>query len=193
MTRLAHVLLTAAFTLALVGCSRSAAPEQVVDRYFARLARDPLGTLPLLSDAFHAEHGLRVTTRKRAAALRSGQGDEGVPGAPQEMSTPGELSRARLGWVAIQKRDPVRRLAPELAVETLSARQDGDRAEVVVRVSAPSLPAFVQRFALSRSGPTAAWRIDRVRQEEVAPSSRLPAMAALPSRERLLEILRAGP
>ena len=173
-------------------CGREATPEAVVAQYFARLGRDPLGTLPLLSDAFHGAHGLRVTTRQRARALRAGAGDEGLPGAPQPIDTPGEISRARLGWVAIQKREPVRGMAEQLRVETLSVRQEGDTAEVSVRVEAPALPAFVQRFRLSRTDGGSAWRIDAVSQEEVAPPSRRAAMAAWPSRERMLEILRAG-
>jgi hypothetical protein len=148
--------------------------------------------LPLLSDEVHASHGLRVTTRQRAAALRAGQGDEGLPGAPRPITTPGETSRARLGWVTIQKRDPVKRLAPELRIETRSVEVAGDQAEVVVLVQAPSLPAFVQRFQLSRPAPGAPFRIDAVAQEEVVPTSRSAAMAAAPNRERMLEILRAG-
>lgn len=174
------------------GCGDAPGPARVTELYFARLASDPLGTLPLLGDAFHAEHGLRPTTRQRARALRESGDDARMAGAPGPIDAPGELARARLAWIAVQKREPVRSLAPDLGVEGLAETVEGDRAVVSARVTPPGAPAFVQRFSLSRAAPGKPWRIDSVVQEEVAPASRRGAMAAAPSRARTLELLGAG-
>lgn len=174
------------------GCGDGPGPTRVVELYFARLASDPIGTLPLLGDAFHAQHGLRPTTRQRARALRQSGDDAGMAGAPGPIDAPGELSRARLAWIAVQKREPVRSLAPALAVADLVETQEGDRALVSARVTPPGGPPFVQRFSLSRPAPGEGWRIDSVVQEEVAPASRRGAMAAAPSRARTLELLGTG-
>lgn len=188
-----HCVTTLALVLLMtIACGEPAGPEHVVDLYFSRLVRDPLGTLPLLSVEFHGSHGLRVTTRKRAESIRLGTDDDDTPGAPRPIETPGEVSRARLGWVAIQKRTPVRELGGRLATETLATEIDGNAARVTVRVTPPGMPAFLQHFRLSRPGAGEPWQIDAIEQEKVVPASRAAALAAAPSRVGLQALLRAG-
>jgi len=191
----AHHHCVTALLLALlmtIACGEPAGPQHVVDLYFSRLARDPLGTLPLLSAEFHGSHGLRVTTRKRAESIRLGTDNDDTPGAPKPIETPGELSRARLGWIAIQKRTPVRELGGRLATETLTTETDGNDARITVRVGPPGMPAFLQYFRLSRPGTGEPWRIDGIEQEKVVPANRPAALAAAPSRVGIQALVRTG-
>jgi len=178
--------------LMMISCGEPAEPQHVVDLYFSRLVRDPLGTLPLLSAEFHGGHGLRVTTRKRAESIRLGTDNADTPGAPKPIETPGDLSRARLGWLAIQKLTPVRELGGRLATETLATAIDGNDARITVRVGPPGMPAFLQYFRLSRPSTGEPWRIDGIEQEEVVPANRTAALAAAPSFAGIQALLRTG-
>lgn len=198
MTARAAVPLAAlALTLAL-GCrsAEPAPPAAVVDRYFRFLARDPIRTLPLLTPAFHEQHGLHVVTtaeaRRWQEELRSGAAPAPPPAAEERFA----VDRLQLAWLAVQAREPFRALRDRLAWSRLGEGLEGDRAWVRVRVQAGDEPPFEQRFALVRTGPGAAWRIDAVEQGGVARGNRAAAFVAHPSeatRRELERELRASP
>lgn len=154
-------------------------PAAVVDAYFRALGRDPLRTLPLLTDDAHRRHGLLLAdTAERAAP------PAGVP-----------VSRHQVAWLALEKRESYRVRADLLAVEPVAASQDGGRASVTVRVSAPGEPPFEQRFALQRQDAGSPWRIDDVTQEGVGDGNGSSAFVAWPSealRERLAHAEAGG-
>jgi hypothetical protein len=151
-------------------------PADTVARYFGFLARDPIRTLPLLTDAFHRRHALGVVTAEAARRLARGERTE-TGAAPAS----GPVDRYQLGWLAVQSREPYRALRDRLVV-TQEAVEAGDRhASVTVRIQAGATPGFVQRFELERGGPAERWRIDAVSQLEVAPASLPAAFVAWPN------------
>ena len=73
MTRIG-VFMAAA--LLLVGCGAApGSPRDAVDAYFQALARDPLRTLPLLTPAFHRQHGVHHRA-KQILFVDEGHDDE---------------------------------------------------------------------------------------------------------------------
>jgi hypothetical protein len=141
-------------------------PEAVVEAYFRALGRDPLRTLPLLTEAAHRRHGLRLAD---TAAAEEPVGDTAT------------VERHQVAWLSLQKRASFRALATRLAVTPGGPTvQEGDRVWVSVGVEAPAAPSLVQRFALVRRDPGAPWRIDQVTQEGVVPANGAAAFAAWP-------------
>jgi hypothetical protein len=191
LCRAPHGLVVRVAIAGALSCGSPAAdPADTVERYFDLLARDPVRTLPLLTDDFHRRHGLGVVTADEARRLARGErgGAAAAPaGAPAD--------RYQMGWLAIQSREPYRVLRDRLAV-TREAVEAGARAAVVtVRVEPDAAPAFVQRFELVRAGPADRWRIDAVMQLEVAPPSQPAAFVAWPNEaaRRRLEASRPAP
>jgi hypothetical protein len=163
----------ALFLLIATACGAPAAPpSDVVRTYFRSLGRDPMRTLPLVTDAFHRRHALRVVTSAEAQAAA----DRAPDTAPNALA----LDRHQLGWLAIQSRPELARL---LAAETTrigDAHESGDTASVDVEVAPRDAPAFAQRFALVR-GAGGAWRIDAIEQSGVVPANAASAFAAYPN------------
>jgi hypothetical protein len=170
--------------------SPAADPADTVERYFDLLARDPVRTLPLLTDDFHRRHALGVVTADEARRLARGE-RSGAAAAPAGAP----VDRYQMGWLAVQSREPFRMLRDRLAV-TREAVEAGERTAVVtVRVEPGAEPAFSQRFELVRAGPSDRWRIDAVAQLEVAPQSLPAAFVAWPNEttRRRLEASRPAP
>jgi hypothetical protein len=175
----------AALLLALLAgaCARESTPEQVVRLYFESLGRDPLRAGALVSEQFHARHGLRhATTAQVAAWSRRLRGEALAATSEPRPSDPAIRSRAEaeLVWLATQIKEGFSERAALLSTSLLSAHQDGDSAEVAVRVTSPESSPFVQRFFLSR-GEGGRWRIDRIEQEGVGERSLADAFVAAPS------------
>jgi hypothetical protein len=145
-------------------------PEAVVAAYFHALGRDPLRTLPLLTDAAHRRHGLRLAD----TAAQEGSRSEGP------------VERHQLAWLALQKREGFRDVAERLVAMPVAVAQDGHRATVTVEISEPDGAALVQRFALRRVHAKAPWRIDDVTQSGIVDANEAGAFVAWPS-----EALRA--
>jgi len=187
----AVLLLLALLTAA---CVRQRTPEQVVALYFESLGRDPLRAGSLLSEQFHTRHGLRhATSAQLAAWSRRLRGEAPLATSEVRVSAPAAPSRAEaeLIWLATQIKEGFSERAAQLSVSPLSAHQDATSAEVMVRIAAPGVPPFVQRFWLSRGGD-ARWRIDRIEQEGVDERSLPDAFVAAPSealRQRLAAAL----
>lgn len=139
-------------------------PEAAVDVYLRSLGRDPLRTLPLLTDAAHRQHGLGLTASGAGNDVRRVSMDE-----------------RRLAWLAAQTGGPVLALAGRLRSEPVAVALEGDRAEVAMRISAPPAPAFEQRFYLQRADAAAPWTIDQVLQTGVVAANDKVATAAWPS------------
>jgi len=164
-------------------CVRPATPERVVSVYFKSLGSDPIRSGALLSASFHTRHGLRYSTSAQFAdwdrRVRSGG-----PDARMETRQSGPAARSRSEaeamWLATQMKQGFAERAALLSISPLSVHENGDTAEVAVRVSSPESPPFVQRFWLSRGGD-ARWRIDRIEQEEVDERSLPDAFVAAPS------------
>lgn len=178
-----RALLAASLVVTLLACgSPEMTPERTVDLYFTRLGADPIGSLTLLSPAFHARHGLRVRL-ERDPGTGATQGAE-EPGAAAELSG-AEMARAEMAWVAVQKLAPLKHHLPGLQRRQRAAETQDDAARVVVELTpAGGLPPFVQAFELSRKGRDAPWQIDEILQQEVVPSNAAAAFAAAPSAER---------
>ena len=170
-------------------CGANPSPRRVVELYFLHLVQDPIGTLPLLSQEFHARHGLRALTLARYKFVRDARETKDSPGAPQPIETPGELSRAVYGWLVYQYHEPAWPYGIHIPAEVLEERVDGDRAVVTTRVRMAPMPPFLQRFVLSRSGVDAPWLIDEIEQEEVSDQNVRGAFIAAPNGALLAQYL----
>lgn len=179
-------LLALGLALCAAACAEPASPPEVVAAYFRCLGRDPIRALPLLTPAFHEQHGLHAVTGEEA---RAGGRSESLP--PARFA----IDRFELGWLAVQSREGFRALRDQLVVTPIHDEVQGDRARVAVRVQAGARPPFEQSFALAREGPGAPWRIDSIEQSGVGPESALAAFVAHPTeaeRQRLERLSRAG-
>lgn len=158
--------------LALAACGGAPPPDRVVSRYFETLGRDPLRAGSLVSGELQAAHGLRHVGSTRPVDGR-GRAD------------------SELVWLATQAKPVFAERAAMLSVSTSSVQEEGDVAEISVRVASPGAPPFVQRFFLSRDG-TGRWRIDRIEQEGVTEANLADAFVAAPTevlRQRLAAAL----
>jgi len=171
------------FALLAGACARPATPERVVRLYFESLGRDPIRSGALVSESFHTRHGLRYSTSAQSAdwdrRARSARQDAH---AETRQSGPAARSRseAEALWLATQIKETFAERAALLSISPLSAHENGDAAEVAVRVASPESPPFVQRFFLSRGGD-GRWRIDHIEQEGVDERSLADAFVAAPS------------
>jgi len=165
---------------AVAGCSRtSGAPEDVVALYFRSLGRDPIRSAALVTQSFHAHHGLRIQSTWTD-----------VPTAQE----PFRLSSAELAWLGVQRLGEYAAYATQLTARVTSVQRDDDlHATVTTRVAAPRAPPFTQRFFVVRTQPGAPWRIDRIAQEDLVPANRIAAFVASPSRDESRGLLGAGP
>lgn len=179
MTRAA--LLLAACALALA-CGAPGTPEETARAFLARVGRDPIGTLPLLSEDFHGRHALRHTMPGASETLLSRYAAP-LPAEPAARRR--ELAAARLGWLILQRQETSRAHANVVGLERLEEALDGDRARVAFRIRLLDAPGFVQRFALVREGPGARWQIDAIEQEGVGAANVASAFALAPSTELL--------
>lgn len=168
----------------LVGaCAQPATPERVVDLYFESLGRDPLRAGAVVSADFQSRHGLHHATTAEFAALskRRREGRPGAEGAAaREEPAASTRAEAELIWLAVQIKEGFADRAARLSISPLSVRENGDTAEVAVRIASPESPPFVQRFFLSR-GTDGRWRIDRIEQEGIGERSLADAFVAAPS------------
>jgi hypothetical protein len=162
---------------ALLACSAPpSSPSDVALAYFRDLGRDPIRTLPLLTRAFHAQHGLHVVSAAEARALREGP-ESAVP--PPEGGGDWSLDRRVLGWLEVQSRDGFRVLRDRLQVSLVDASTSGDHAVVILRIQPGRGSAFEQRFELVRDGGR--WRIDGVEQRGMGSDNAFAAFVAHPT------------
>ncbi len=158
--------------LVCVASACSAPPDPaatVAHAYLVSVGRDPMRTLPLLTDAFHRRHGLHVATAGEARG---------------QSRTPGDLAvdRYQLGWLAAQSQPEMARgLGTTLAFGAGELHEEGDFAWIAVPIAPRDGPAFEQRFSLVRAGPDAPWRIDAIEQSGVVPANEAAAFAAYPN------------
>ena len=180
---MSRALLAASLVATVLACgSRETTPGRTVDLYFARLGADPIGSLTLLSPAFHTRHGLRIRL-ERDPANGAALGEEEASAV--HAITGADLARAEMAWVAVQKMAPLKRHLPGLQRRQLTEEMQDDSARIVVELTpAGGLPPFLQRFQLSRAGPDAPWQIDEIAQQGVVPSNAAAAFATAPSAER---------
>jgi len=177
--RAALAALALAAMLACSGAPRT--PADVALAYFRFLGRDPIRTLPLVTGAFHGQHGLHVVSASEARALR----EMPRPGESAAAAGDWSLDRLQLAWLEVQSRDGFRAVRDGFEVTLLDASERGERASVRVRVQPRRGAAFEQRFELVRDGT---WRIDSVEESGVAPDNELAAFVAHPTeseRQRL--------
>jgi hypothetical protein len=152
-------------------------PQATVDAYFRALARDPIRQLPLLTPAFHQQHGIGVVTAAQAQRIAN----SGATTETTEAITTASVDRLQLGWLAVQAREEFRALRDRFGVTPGAVTEDGTNAVVTVQVQPQGAPAFEQRFMLSRAAPGGAWRIDSVEQRGVVAENRATAFVAHPS------------
>jgi len=175
------VTLAALALAATFACSEPPpTPADVALAYFRFLGRDPIRTLPLVTGAFHTQHGLHVVSAAEARSL-----GEPRPGESAAASGEWSLDRLQLAWLEVQSRDGFRALRDHLEVALIDASERGERASVRVRVQPRRGAAFEQRFELVRDGT---WRIDSALQSGVTPDNELAAFVAHPTeseRQRL--------
>lgn len=155
--------------LAALACASHDAPTDVITVYFRALGRDPMRTLPITTAAFHRGHGL-------------------LPGST--VPNPASADREQLAWLAVQRQPEFAQLAASLETLVLHVDDRGDAASVVVRIEAPGLPPFEQRFDLLRDAQTQ-WRIDAVTQSGVSDAALPAAFAAHPSHVTQLRLAHA--
>ncbi len=158
-------------------------PRRTVERYFASLGRDPIRSVPLMSDTFMERHGMHMTERDLAFAWLK-KNRMNAPGTGPTLSQEGEapytVHDARMAWLALQRRQIFQTVAAGLLVEYLGVAQDGDRAIVTTRVYGEKSPPFVERLTLSRVSPSAPWRIDDIEQDGVVEANEMTAFVANP-------------
>jgi hypothetical protein len=178
-----------ALTLAWLGCGAPQArtPAATVDAYFAALAHDPIRTLPLLTPAFHQQHGIGVVTAAEAQRLAH---REPLPAPDPDAEA--SIDRLQLGWLAVQSRDAFRTLRDRLVVTPGTVAETGASAVVVVHVEADGAAPFDQRFELVRSAADGSWRIDAVEQRGVVAENRAAAFVAHPNEITRRELARPG-
>lgn len=162
-------------------------PQATVDAYFRALARDPIRQLPLLTPAFHQQHGIGVVTAAQAQRIASRDATEAA-----DASAAASVDRLQLGWLAIQAREEFRALRERFEVTPGAVTEDGANAVVSVQVQPQGAPAFEQRFALSRPGPDGAWRIDSVEQRGVVAENLATAFVAHPSEATRRQLAQPG-
>jgi len=181
MSRVALALAALAATLACSEAPRT--PADVALAYFRFLGRDPIRTLPLVTGAFHVQHGLHAVSASEARALRE------LPRPGERAAAAGDwsLDRLQLAWLEVQSRDGFRALRERLEVTLLDVSERGERASVRVRVQPRRGAAFEQRFELVRDGT---WRIDSVEQSDVARDNELAAFVAHPTESERLRLER---
>jgi hypothetical protein len=165
---------------AIAGCSAAPeAPPDVVALYFRSLGRDPVRSAALVTPEFHARHGLRI----QSAWTNTASAEQ-----------PFRLSGAELAWLGVQRRPEYFAYAPQLSASVTEVRnEDAQHAVVAARVAGPGAAPFTQRFFLVRPEPGAAWQIDRIEQDDVAPAARIAAFVASPSRADGRAAPPAGP
>lgn len=145
-----------------------------MEAYFRAMGRDPIRTLPLVTPAFHAQHGVHVVTS--AEARRSYQHGDTTPVPTDSLA----IDRLELGWLMIQVRPRFARSVAEFG-RTISAEEtSGDVARVTTRIAPREGSAFEQDFSLVR-GADGTWRIDAIEQRGVDATNGLAAFVAHPT------------
>jgi hypothetical protein len=163
-----------AVALVLAACSGAPdSPRAVVDEYFRTLAHDPLRTLPLLSPAFHRQHGVHVVTTDEARLRRGEAGDELLL---ERIA----LDRFELGWLMIQSRETFATALAALVIEPLGDESNGATARVTVRATPGHGQPFEQIFTLARDA-RGVWHIEGIEQRGVEPGNALAAFVAHPT------------
>jgi hypothetical protein len=161
-------------------------PREIVDAYFASMGRDPLRTLPLVTPAFHAQHGVGVVTNAEAVrAYREGDTTP-VPAGPVA------IDHLELGWLMIQVRPAFARRLAALERTLLAEETSSDTARVAVRLAPREGAPFEQEFTLVRNA-TGTWQIDAIAQRGVDATNGFEAFIAHPTdaaRRRLEAALR---
>lgn len=173
MTRAAAA--AAALVLWITACAPAPeSPRDVVDAYFRAMGRDPIRTLPLVTPAFHAQHGVHVVTS--AEAKRAYRHGDTTP-VPTD---PLAIDRLELGWLMIQVRPRFAARLGELERTLLADETAGDTARVAVRLAPREGAPFEQHFTLLRNA-AGSWRIDSVEQRGVDATNGFEAFIAHPT------------
>lgn len=185
----AKALIALALVALAIGCGARGGetPQATVDAYFRTLARDPIRQLPLLTPAFHQQHGIGVVTATQAQRLANRDAT-----AATDAGSAASVDRLQLGWLAVQAREEFRALRERFGVTPGAVTQDGMNAVVTVQVQPQGAPAFEQRFTLSRPAPDGAWRIDSVEQQGVVMENRATAFVAHPSEATRRQLAQQG-
>lgn len=176
MRRAAALLL--AVCAGALACGAPDTPEATARAFLSRVSRDPIGTLPLLSEDFHGRHALRHSLPGASQTLLSRYA---APLPSEPVARRRELAAARLGWLILQRQETVGSNADFLELERLEEQVEGDRARVAFRIRLLDAPGFVQRFELVRRAPGARWQIDAIEQEGVSAANVANAFALAPS------------
>ena len=187
----AKALIALSLVALAIGCGARGGdtPQATVDAYFRALARDPIRQLPLLTPAFHQQHGIGVVTAAQAQRITNRDATETT-----DAGAAASVDRLQLGWLAIQAREEFRALRDRFGVTPGAATEDGANAVVSVQVQPQGgAPAFEQRFTLSRTAPDGAWRIDSIEQQGVVAESRATAFVAHPSEAMRRQLAQPGP
>lgn len=186
MRRAGAALLLGALSLGGVACAASQrSPTETVQRYLEWISSDPIRTLEITSDAFHARHGLRFSEvgdqpfREPAAASHE------APSTDRDL----ELTRARFGWLTALTKRVFALQAPRFHHELGPARIEGDVAEVPVRVEERGRPPLDAVFHLERAAPDAPWQIAAIELPEVADADLIRAFVLAPDAELNRRIL----
>ena len=169
------------------GAPRNDTPQATVDAYFRDLARDPIRQLPLLTPAFHQQHGIGVVTATQAQRLASRDA-----ATDANAGSAASVDRLQLGWLAVQARGEFRALRDHFGVTPGAVTEDAATAVVTVQVQPQGAPAFEQRFTLSRADADGAWRIDSVEQQGVVAENRATAFVAHPSEATRRQLAQQG-
>ncbi len=181
------------FALALAACAPAPrAPRDIVEAYFRYLGHDPARLLPLLTAGFHARHGI---TMERLEGWMWGEYiylDPVERSEPIAALAPVDAPRgpdaAEYAWLQVMVDGRLRRAVQQLVPKISSVKQEGDHADVWVRIRAPGSFGFRQRFMLVR-GANGRWRIEGIEQKGVTAGAALAAFAAYPN-QALLDLVR---
>ena len=166
--------LAALCALLAIGCGAPAAsPRDIASEYLRCLGRDPIRTLPLLTEGFHRRHGLHIATAAQARAVAERRA---APEASADLS----VDRRQLAWLVVQLRPDLVSRRAALGVAIAEDEASGGTARVTLRVTPPDAPSFEQRFALVRDDG-AHWRIDAIEQSGVVAANAPYALATWPN------------
>ncbi len=184
------------------GCARDrpGSPLLAVTMWFHLLGRDPGRLLPLLTDEFHARHGLTIpslegwswgTYKNLEPILR-------IDPSLAPLDAARGLDSAQEAFLLVQASQDFQATARALGYEARDLREEGDRARVVTLVklkraakSFQTTRSFRQIFTLERDGH--GWRIADIAQDRVDERDAFVAFVSYPNEERRRWIVEKVP
>ena len=196
------LLLAASVFASPFGCARDRpdSPLLAVTMWFHLLGRDPGRLLPLLTDEFHARHGLTIPSLEGWSwgSYKDLEPILRIDPALAPLDAVRGLDSAQEAFLLVQASQDFQSTARALVYEARDLREEGDHARVValVKLKQPTKAfqtprSFRQIFTLERDDN--GWRIADIAQDRVDHRDAFVAFVAYPNEERRRWIVEKVP